>query len=336
MQFRQEQQPEFHALLADFFDSACVDLIKEHSDVVALFPSVYRVLNEGPFEPVLCILKKSLRFYPFGEEPILLVDKKDGLYMTLRSGKQVKVMVKEGWISVEQMSKNSKSKPTSKFQGQPISSTSAITKPSSRKGGLSFSMGDGISLKGLDEHYGTIGGFVKKDGKFYAVTNEHVVAKAMKERDLKSFMKADLDLTFRIPSIGAKAMKLKRDTCGEIGGGLFSFLMKAHNNPSLKQIISPQYTQMHKKGAFLNPPPNPQITLTEVRDFLNSDQEDFPVEYDTIQFFNTDLQVSTNYTMLCTYRRYRYYDFWGCGADPNAKWSRRIKIRKKGDNNHSK
>ncbi len=89
LQFRQEQQPEFRALLTDFFDSACADLIQEHSDVVAVFPSVYRVLNEGPFDPVLCILKKSLRFNPYGEEPIVLVDKQVGLYMTLRSGKQV-------------------------------------------------------------------------------------------------------------------------------------------------------------------------------------------------------------------------------------------------------
>jgi hypothetical protein len=34
---------------------------------------------------------------------------------------------------------------------------------------MSFSMGDGISLKDLDETYGTIGGFVKKEGKFYVV-----------------------------------------------------------------------------------------------------------------------------------------------------------------------
>lgn len=295
LQFRQEQQPEFRALLADFFDSACADLMKEHSDVAAVFPSVYRVLNEGPFDPVLCILKKSLRFHPFGEEPILLGDNKDGLYLTLRSGKQVKVVIKEGWIEVDQMSKkNSNNKQTSKFQGQPITSA-AITNPSPRKGLVSFSMGDGISLVGLDETYGTIGGFVKKEGKFYAVTNEHVVAKAMKERDVKSFMKADL--TFRSPSIGAKAMQLKRD--GEIaantatgGGGLFSFLMKAHNNLSLKQILSPHpYTQSQKKGAPSHPP-NPQITLTEVRDFLYSGQNDFSTEYDSIQFFNTDLQAN--------------------------------------------
>jgi hypothetical protein len=174
LQFRQEQQPEFRALLTDFFDSACADLIQEHSDVVAVFPSVYRVLNEGPFDPVLCILKKSLRFNPYGEEPIVLIDKQDSLYMTLRSGKQVKVVVKEGWISLEQMSKNknskSKGKQQSKFQGQPIVySTSAVTEPSPQKGGMSFSMGDGISLKDLDETYGTIGGFVKKEGKFYVV-----------------------------------------------------------------------------------------------------------------------------------------------------------------------
>eukprot|EP01035_Chromulina_nebulosa_P032838 gene32838-43903_t len=161
-QFRQEQQPEFRTLLTNFFDSACVDLINAHSDVVAVFPSVYRVLNEGPFDPVLCIVKKSLRFHPYGEDPIPLDDKMGGLFMTLCSGKQVKVVVKEGWISTQLLDQNSNCM---------TATTSVTVNPRLVKGSVSYSMGDGISLVGLDESYGTVGGFVKKDDMIYAVTN---------------------------------------------------------------------------------------------------------------------------------------------------------------------
>ena len=281
-QFRQEQQPEFRTLLTDFFDSACVDLLKTHSDVVAVFPSVHRVLNEGPFDPVLCIVKKSLRFHPFEDKKsIPLEDKEGGLYMTLHSGKQIKVVVKEGWISAPSMMKGSTNEKSNaqQFQGPPINALATL------------SMGDGISLTGLDESYGTIGGFVKKNGTLYAVTNQHVVMKAMNERVVMTFM--DPALEFVTPSIGAKAMKLQRDTKNQTtattasGGGLFSFLMREHDNSSLKGILCSSF-QAPAIGTQ-----NPKINLTEVRTFLYSNQSYFSVNYDDVMFFDVDITDAT-------------------------------------------
>ena len=287
LQFRQDQQPEFRVLLTDFFDSACVDLIKNHSDVVAVFPSVYRLLNEGPFEPVICIVKKSLRFFPYGEESIPLLEKDDGLYMKLSSGKQSKVFFKEGWISIPYMEnrrKTQKHQPSSATPPPPRTSSSAVMNPNTEK----ISLGDGISLADLHESYGTIGGFVKKGGEYFMMTNEHVVVKAMNESKVKNFeLKA---LKFVSPSIGAKEMRLQRDLAARgltysYDTGLLFSLLHAQNSPYLKQIISPKY--VHGKDTK-----NPQISLTEVKDFFFSEQKYFSCTYESIIFFDSDIPAT--------------------------------------------
>jgi hypothetical protein len=88
---------------------------------------------------------------------------------------------------------------------------------------------------------------------------------------------------------------------------------------------------MNKKAAP-SPAPNPQITLAEVREFLYSDHKEFHIDYDAIKFFDADIQVSI---ALCSGGSIKISK--GCGADRNAKQSRRIEIsRKNGDNDHSR
>ena len=121
------------------------------------------------------------------------------------------------------------------------------------------------------------------------MTNEHVVVKAMNESNVKTFMVNDLK--FISPSVGAKGARLQRDLADRglthpYDTGLLSSLLHAHNNAYLKQIISPK----HAHGKVTT---NLQISLTEVRDYLFSEQKIFSCAYKDIKFFDTDILATT-------------------------------------------
>lgn len=136
-------------------------------------------------------------------------------------------------------------------------------------------LGNGMTIKGCGDNFGTIGCFVNSEkykGKIGLVTCEHVVNAKNQINSLDPL--ASTNTQFVFPGRGsriAKILSLYRKNEGTTLK-LLDCLLKYYDDDKLKQLLN-----VNKENL---------ITLKNISDYLNQNQEEFCVENEDIQCFS--------------------------------------------------
>ncbi len=277
-EFRINKPAEYSQLFHDFNDNSVFQLLKEHSDVVCVMPSVMKVGAE--LEPALLVKRKIRGYRPMGEaafpETKLMLD----------CGKEVNIYYEYNWHFSSCM--DSVTRVLSSFSYGSVSrvfSSSSSHSATTATSPVTFPAG--ISREGDLDKCGSLGGeVVDAHGSQFLVTCEHVFRK-WEESSMVSNLAVKPKDKFLIPSPQNRKCILSQ-LSGRSSTNQLDNILSLHNSPSLVAAVRGQSAA--DAGS--------SVTLTEIHDFVYRNQQSIETDMLEIVTFSNEVEVVVGDTQI--------------------------------------